>query len=171
MSRKRKRNRERTWLTILRTIVRNKGQAAAWRYVTALRGPDLDDIPAQPVKAVFTAPLRARGEGLAVADESSYYNYAEHPTSVLRAFHHLMSREVSYHYLKHLISAWYILEPGVARVLEQVLKLKRILEVEQNGRNMEQRDLCIAYMREVVKWLERTNVLPEGGKDAKKEET
>jgi len=165
MPRRKKCNRERTWLTILRAIARKKGQAAAWRYATALRGPDLDSVSAQPIKAVFTAPLRARGEGLAVADESSYYNYAEYPAGVLRAFRHLMSRDVSYHYLEHLISAWYILEPGIARVLEQALRLKRTFEVEQGGRDSELSDLCTEYMKEVVKWLERTNILPEGGKD------
>jgi len=110
---------------------------------------------------VFTAPLRARGRGLVVADESSYCICARRPTSVLKAFRCLMSKDIPHHYLKHLISAWYVLEPRVAQVLERVLRLKRALEVEQDGRNTELGDLCAEYMREVAGWLERTNVLPE----------
>ena len=160
MSRRKKHNRERTWFTILQTIARKKGQAAAWCYATALRGPDTSEVPWN-VKVVFTAPLRARGKGLVVADEGSYYHFVRYPVDVLKALRLLVSKDIPCHYLKHLISAWYVLEPRVAQVLERVLRLKRALEVEQDGRNTELGDLCVEYMREVAGWLERTNVLPE----------
>ena len=162
MPRKKKRNREKSWFAILREVAKKKGKAAAWCYATALRGPGADCVSAWSVKATFTAPLRARGEGVAVADESAYYSYTKLPQNTLRAFHYLVKDErISRHYLAHLISAWYVLEPKVARVLEQVQEMKRVQGVELSSKIAELEGLSIEYMREVAGWLGRTNAVSE----------
>ena len=165
MPRRKKCNREKSWFVILREIAKRKGKKAAWCYVTALRGPDADipstDTPLWYVKAVFTAPLRAQAEGLVVADESSYHLFTKHPADVLKALRLLVSKKIPRHYLAHLISAWYVLEPKVARVLEQVQEMKRIQGVELSSKIAELEGLSIEYMREVAGWLGRTNAVSE----------
>ncbi|RLC94257.1 MAG: hypothetical protein DRI40_07660 [Chloroflexi bacterium] len=155
---RKKRNSEKSWLAILREIKKEKGEAAAWLYATALRGPDGYGIP-WCVKAIFTGPLRGyKGFILAVADTSAYHWCIKCPDSVLKAFRFLMQRRDE-HYLRHLISVWHVLEPGVARVLMQVLEAKRC------GKTLGLSDLSTEYTRAVAKWLGRTNALPEENKD------
>ena len=110
---------------------------------------------------MFTAPLRAQAEGLVVADESSYHLFTKHPADVLKALRLLVSKKIPHHYLAHLISAWYVLEPKVARVLEQVQEMKRIQGVELSSKIAELEGLSIEYMREVAGWLGRTNAVSE----------
>jgi len=158
MSRRKKRNDEKTWLTILREIVRKEGEAAAWLYATALRGPDGYGVP-WSVKAIFTGPLRGyKGFVFAVADTSAYHWCIKRPDNVLKAFRFLIQRGDE-HYLKHLISVWHVLEPRVAKVLTQVLEAKRC------GKTPRLSDLSTEYTRAVAGWLRRTNVLPEENKD------
>jgi len=158
MPRRKRRNSEKSWLAILREIKKEKGEAAAWLYATALRGPDGHGVP-WCVKAIFTGPLRGyKSFILAAADTSAYHWCIKRPDNVLKAFRFLMQRRDE-HYLKHLISVWHVLEPRVARVLMQVLEAKRC------GKTLGLGDLSTEYTQAVAKWLGRTNTLPEENKD------
>jgi len=154
MPRRRKRNRERTWFAILREIARKESEAAAWLYATALRGPDSHGVP-WCVKAIFTGPLRGYEDSLAVADVSAYHWCIKRPDNVLKAFRYLVKDRNLDHYLKHLISAWEVLEPSVAEVLAEVL------EAKMWGKTPKLDGISIRYTRAVARWLRRTSVLPE----------
>jgi len=159
MPRRKRRNSEKSWLAILREIKKEKGEAAAWLYATALRGPDGPDVP-WCVKAIFTGPLRGyKGFILAVADTSAYHWCIKRPDNVLKAFRFLMQSQHTDHYLKHLIVAWEVLEPRVAKVLGRALEAKR------RGKTLGLSDLSTEYTRAVAKWLRRTNTLPEENED------
>ena len=155
MPRRKACNDEKSWLAILREIKKEKGEAAAWLYATALRGPDDYDAPWY-VKAVFTGPLRGCKDFVsAVADVSAYHWCAKRPDNVRKAFRFLMKNRHTDHYLKHLIAAWEVLELKVAKVLT------RVLDVKRRSRALRLDDISSEYMLEVARWLRRTNAVSE----------
>ena len=154
MPRPKKRNYEKSWLRILKEVLKKRGNEAAWFYVTALRGPDGDDVP-WVVKAVFTAPLRGQSN-LAVADIASYNTFAKRPGLMSRAFRDVIEdKSVPYHYLNHLINAWGVLEPKIADILT---KLK---DMKANGQVDGLSDLCYEYQQAINEWFAKTEAVEE----------
>mgnify|MGYP000144320015 CR=1 FL=1 len=153
MARRKRRNHEKSWLRILKEILKKKGETAGWLYVTALRGPDPSNIP-WIIKPVFTGPLRGREGNLGVADVVSYNTCVKQPELILQAFHYVVkSKDEFNHYLGHLITAWYVLNPKVANILTDL----KAMEVHGQAGSLS--DLSYKYQQAVNEWLEKTEAV------------
>jgi len=142
-----KKNKEKTWLEILDEL-RARGLSDLWPYVSALRGPDMaGGISVWLIKAVFTAPLRGRGDSEHFCDNASTF-LSLNIKSIEEAFKRVSKGPPGdyAHYFGHVQSAWRALgRRDIANLLEAIKEESWVLP---------KGDLAREYAEKVKDWLE-----------------
>jgi len=146
-------NKNKNWRQIVQELLEAGLEAAAWDYVTALRGPD---VPCEwLVKATFTGPLRCEDTRQVVVSASDFRRLSLE--SIVEASRFACEhREELLHYLMHVESAWRTLHRKVSFLLD---KLIRFIPPE------DLRSWAKEYKTLVNEWLDRECAVDTGGQD------
>ena len=142
-------NKEKTWFQIVEEL-RGRASQEAWFYVTALRGPDQEELCSPLFKKVFTCPLRAKGDARINADNC--YDFPGTLQTVVLTFRKAREHYRSFeHYFAHVKFAWYAL--GRQDIAMIISKLSDPLEDEVK--------LAKQYVEKVKEWLESHEAFQE----------
>ena len=143
-------NKEKTWFQIVEEL-RSRASREIWFYITALRGPDQEELCTPLFKEVFTCPLRAKGDARVNADNC--YDFPDRsPQYVVHAFVQARKHFYSFeHYFAHVKFAWYAL--GRQDIAMIISKLSDPLEDEVK--------LAKEYVKRVKEWLESHEAFQE----------
>ena len=116
-------NKEKRWFE----IVKHLKEFAAWDYVTALRGPDVNSYMSEKVKLVFSLPLRGTNGGKPSYEDITDFTREVDIELVLEVFEYLRKGGKRYykHYLEHIKRIWETLYFDVAIIIVEVINKKR----------------------------------------------
>jgi len=146
-------NRDKEWKQIVQALLEAGLEAAAWDYVTALRGPD---VPCKwLVKVVFTGPLRCENTHQAVVGASDFRRLSLESITEASKFAY-ERREELLHYLMHVESAWWTLHRKVSFLLRRLVSSIPPEDL---------RSWAKEYQSLVHEWLDRECVIDVGGQN------
>ncbi len=146
-------NKNKDWKQIVQELLEAGLEAAAWDYVTALRGPD---VPCEwLVKAAFTGPLRCEYTHQGVTDASDFRRLSLE--SIVEASRFTCEhREELLHYLIHVESAWRTLHRKVSLLLRGLISIEPLEDL---------RSWAKEYRALVNEWLDRECAVDAGGQN------
>lgn len=140
-------NRDKEWKQIVQELLEAGREVAAWDYITALRGPDVQCK--WSVKTVFTGPLRVRSMYQVVQNASDFERLS--PGSIAEAFRFVCEhRDELFHYLTHVECAWRALHGKVSFLLRRLMSFIPPEDLESQAKE---------YRALVKEWLDGTSVL------------
>lgn len=139
-------NKEKRWFEILKPLK----EFAAWDYVTALRGPDVNSYMSEKVKLVFSLPLRGTNGGKPSYEDTTDFTREVDIELVLEVFEYLRKGGKRYyrHYLEHIRRIWETLYFDVAIIIVEAINKKRP--------NLPK--LATKYLELVHEWLESEDI-------------
>ncbi len=146
-------NKNKDWKQIVQELLEAGLEAAAWDYVTALRGPD---VPCEwLVKATFTGPLRCECTCQGVTNASDFRRLSLESITEASKFAYERRHELL-HYLMHVESAWRVLHRKVSFLLRGLVSF----EPPEDSRSWAKE-----YRALVNEWLDRECAVGTGGQD------
>ena len=143
-------NKERTWMELLKACMDYKPDMfhnRLWIYVTALRGPDIDDEEGY-VKMTFTCPLRVKARYLDDVDAYQGLSLEEIEGTFLTIY---KNKDKYQHYLMHIRDIWSYFHPRVADALNAFL-------IHGDLQDDEIKNLARKYKQHVDEWLENKEI-------------